>query len=504
MRKKVSKVTKAVSGVVKPQADSYESLLVLYSEQVEINRKLTETVGKLTDEVSKLREQVAELTASKNKNSTNSHKPSSTDFFNKPKPSSINKGGKSSSPKKNLGGQVGHKGNTMKLKDEPDHIVRCIPSECASCPMASSCKAEIVKIDERNVVDVEIRTVQTRFDRMQRSCPCCNGKVLKGSYPDGVNTTLQYGDGIRSLVVALTARGMVSVSRTADIIRSLIGTEIAESTICNIISSTASKLKGCYEKIRNSIVSSILAHFDETGGRDDEGLIWVHAASTDSHTYLFAHKKRGNEGIDAAGVLPYFKGIAVHDFWTPYHKYGCIHAFCDAHIDRELQGVIDNTRQRWASRLQDLLERMYIQKEELLAKGISKAPEEMKASFFNEYDEIVEAGFRRNPPPKNAKGKRGRKKKGKVLSLLERLRTYKEEILRFFSDFSVPFSNNKAERACRMNKLKTKVSGCFRGKGGAENYAIIMSVMDTARKQGLNMFHTLSSILAGDDSVLAF
>ena len=83
---------------------------------------------------------IAELEEQKNKNSGNSSKPSSTDFFNKPKPSSINKGG-SSSPKKKTGGQKGHEGSTLKLKEEPDVIHRCLPAHCLQCPSANRCSA---------------------------------------------------------------------------------------------------------------------------------------------------------------------------------------------------------------------------------------------------------------------------------------------------------------------------------------------------------------------------
>ena len=53
--------------------------------------------------------------------------------------------------------------------------------------------------------------------------------------------------------------------------------------------------------------------------------------------------QRGREAIDAAGVLPAFRGIAVHDAWAPYDGYAGLagHALCNAHALRELQAVID-------------------------------------------------------------------------------------------------------------------------------------------------------------------
>ncbi len=52
--------------------------------------------------------------------------------------------------------------------------------------------------------------------------------------------------------------------------------------------------------------------------------------------------------MDAAGVLPLFTGIAVHDCWAPYDGYAGLaaHALCNAHALRELQAVTDAAPRR--------------------------------------------------------------------------------------------------------------------------------------------------------------
>jgi transposase len=53
-----------------------------------------------------------------------------------------------------------------------------------------------------------------------------------------------------------------------------------------------------------------------------------------------------------------------------------------------------------------------------------------------------------------------------------------------------------AERDGRMMKLRQKISGGFRSEVGAKDFAVIRSVLSTARRQGWNILLTLTSQLA--------
>ena len=72
---------------------------------------------------------------------------------------------------------------------------------------------------------------------------------------------------------------------------------------------------------RDAVTAAPVAHFDETGFRVAGKLAWVHSASAGKFALITVHPKRGREAMDAAGVLPAFAGIAVHDAWAPYDTY---------------------------------------------------------------------------------------------------------------------------------------------------------------------------------------
>lgn len=486
---------------------SMEQLIDQISKQSDQLNVLTDTINNLKQIIAskdeRLSKQDAEIAALKeqlNKNSGNSHKPPGSDFFNKPKSSSINKVSKGKRPKRS-GGQKGHTGSTMKLKDTPDVIRPCLPADCIGCEFAHQCESRVR--ESRQVVDVRISSEQSRYDLIERVCPK-SGNILVGSFPEGVNAPQQYGNSLKAMVVTLSSFGMVSASRISEMMGGITGLPMSDGTVCNILADCATRCSALLPELKEKVRSSAVAHFDETGIRVGGKVHWAHTASTEQITLISAHPKRGVAGILNGGVLKGYQGVAVHDCWgSYYHKdfADTTHAVCGAHIDRELEGVIENTSQRWPRSLKRLLKKLYGAKRKLIQQGINHAPPEMIAEFFEEYDRILQKGFSRNPYPEPNKAKRGRPKRGKILSLLERLRDLKDSVLRFFTDFRVPFSNNIGEKSFRLSKLKMKVAGSFRSDTGGSNFCTIFSVIDTVRKNGGNPFEALSALFTNSFSL---
>jgi transposase len=77
------------------------------------------------------------------------------------------------------------------------------------------------------------------------------------------------------------------------------------------------------------------------------------------------------------------------------------------------------------------------------------------------------------------------------------LRTYADDVWRFATDHNIPFTNNLAEQAVRMPKVKQKISGGFRTKNGADTFCTIRSYLATMHKQGANLFHVLTLTFEG-------
>ena len=122
----------------------------------------------------------------------------------------------------------------------------------------------------------------------------------------------------------------------------------SEGMPANLSADCSRRLEPVETVIHDLAANAEVADFVETGMRAVGSLHWLHNVSTRCLTWYFAHKRRGREAMDAADLLPDFRGRAVHDFWDSYLKYDGDHAFCNAHLLRELLFLWEEQDQKWA------------------------------------------------------------------------------------------------------------------------------------------------------------
>jgi transposase len=312
-----------------------------------------------------------------------------------------------------------------------------------------------------------------------------------------VAAPVQYGPGVAGLAVYLNQEQLLPEERTCRVLAEVFGRPISEATLERAVETCHTQLAAVEAAIKQGITEAEVAHFDETGARLGGKRFWLHVASTATLTFYAAHPKRGREAMDALGVLPAFRGRAVHDGLTSYGQYqDCAHALCNAHHLRELTFVEEQLKQGWASDLKTLLLEIKQAVDTARAGGLVAVPAAVKRDFLTRYDTILADGARANPPPAPT-GKRGRPKRGKAGSLVDRLHTHKAEALAFLEDFAVPFDNNQAERDIRMTKVRQKISGGFRTTTGADRFSRIRGYISTLRKQGIPIFAALVDTLSG-------
>jgi transposase len=212
---------------------------------------------------------------------------------------------------------------------------------------------------------------------------------------------------------------------------------------------------------------------------------------------LFAvHSRRGKQAMDAAGVLPGFAGVAVHDGWAPYWRYEAVtHALCGAHLLRELEGIADEPGQGWAAGMAELLVDIKLVADRARAAGCARVDDDAQARLRSRYQRLLGDGQAANPPPCTAR--RGHRRRSPAANLLARLDRHQVEVLRSLDDCRVPFDNNQAERDLRMVKLQQKISGCWRTLDGAAAFLTLRSYVSIARKHEMNPLAVLRQLFEG-------
>ena len=405
--------------------------LEMVQQLLEQNASLLRQNEILTATIAELNQTIQELKGQLNKNSKNSSKPPSSDGYKKPAPKSLRK-----PSGKKVGGQDGHQGIHLAVITAPDEIVKHMPSACKGCQHYQICKGTACIAQKRHVIDAVVTVNVTEHQALELPVCMLHGDTRTGAFPSDVKATVQYGENLQALAVALNTVGAVSIKRTQEILSGVFNIPIATGTVSSMVKRCADSLSETVGKIKDKMIGSALGHFDETGTRVDKKLWWVHGASNCEYTYLDISPKRGTAGMEQCGVLPEFKGIAMHDCWASYWNYPDIqHAVCCAHLLRELTGIDENhPDQKWASAFIDLLLEMKKAKEKAVEKGKDSLSYYHYHKFDKKYDELIEQARKENPLPETTEKKRGRKKKGKILALAERLANYKASVCLTYQD----------------------------------------------------------------------
>jgi Transposase IS66 family len=296
---------------------------------------------------------------------------------------------------------------------------------------------------------------------IERECACC-GTRTKADAPDRVTAPVQYGPRLAGLGTYLWHGQFLSREQACTALGEMFGCAPSPAVIA-----AAKKIAAFIQPAVSAIVTTLLAsavvHFDETGFRVAGMLAWVHSASAGNYVLTTVHPKRGTEGMNAAGVLPSFTGIAVHGAWAPYDTYTGVagHALCNAHLLRGLTAVTETGSKLdviWPSRPSTRWSSSRMPQRPPATPGTPGSARRCLPGRRGTSPTPRRPGSCSTPPAAARWRKSG-------MPWRTGCGTGAGDYLRFAYDLRFPFDNNPAEQAIRMSKLK--VSGCMRSMTGA-------------------------------------
>ena len=445
--------------------------------------QLQAQIASLTQHVKDLQDRLA-------KDSHNSSLPPSSDRFVR-QPKSLRK--KSEKPS---GGQKGHPGTTLQFSQTPDEVIEHRVSVCASCQYDLR-QVEACVTLRRQVVDIPAPRLLVQEHRAeQKLCPRCQ-QLTQAEFPAGVTAPIQYGPLIGAVAVYLTQQQLLPLERTGEVLRDLLGAHMSEGTVGALIQRTACQLAPVEHQIKEALRQAAVIHQDETSVSVAGKRFWEHVTSTASLTHYQVHPSRGQEALNAIGILPGFSGISIHDAWGSYFLYDCAHAFCLVHLLRELVFQAEEQGAGWAAELIELLLLMKQATQDARAQGQRWLDPLEVVDWERAFLSWLDEGDRLTPRATAPPGTKGRVKQSAARNLLDRMCKHQSAVFCFLEDLRVDFDNNLAERDLRMLKVQQKVSGCFRSPAGAHAFSRIRGYLSALRKQGLPLLSALQATLAG-------
>ena len=460
---------------------NYKQFLTIYNQGPEevyrLFKEYEKRMESLGGKLQVISNRVSTLEFQSKKNSTNSHKPPSSDGLRKPKTKSLRE-----KTDRKTGGQPGHKGHTLHHVSQPDSVIRHRVTTCDCC--GESLENEpVVRVKARQVFDIPpIQLEVTQHETEVKTCASCGTKT-ESDFPEDVQHHVQYGTNVQSMVLYMMQYQLIPFARTKEFFQDFFDVSISEGTLWNIHQQFGTYLVEIFEpQARHQIIQASVVHFDETGLRSEGKTQWLHTLSTDRVTLQYIHEKRGTEAMNEINLLPKFRGIAVHDCLASYFVYEkCKHAVCNAHLLRDLKAVYEQTGQTWT---QDMMEILLLAKQQRECQEGPLHP--MVVTWMDDtYLDILKKGYVQNAVMANHDAEK----------LLNRLSKRQDSVLLFVKNSDVPFDNNLAERDLRMAKVKQKVSGTFRSETGAQNFAIARSFLSTLKKQKRNLFESIKQVM---------
>ena len=510
------------------------------------NDKFEQQIKELEEELKTLREEHSELeltngqlkdnlekiTSQLNADSNNSGLPTSKTPIGKEKRKPVPNLRQKSDRRK--GGQPGHRKNQLAQSIDElitgyrDHLPeefneqmqdRELIPEILNCP---NCGARItddmLTVREKEEIDFEIKINRIRHRFYEIVCSHCNMR-FKIKIPNQIKEPAQYGPHIKSLICVLLKGGIVSVNRVSLIINSLLKLNISEGYICKLARQLGEMCNDFAKEVASLFQFFAMIGWDDTVVRANGKNICFRTYVTNFISLYTAHDQKNLQGLIDDGILTSLTVLnrVIHDHNTVNYNeiFNFLNAECNAHLLRDLLRVYENNKDRaeWTLELKNTISELINKRNTMVEEDSSSTS--LPAEEINNFKQnliavlasrkvIVEQMIQEHEKRQRELGN----KSNKIIppeSLLLELRIinrlsvpeYMDAYFAWMGNFNIPITNNCSERALRTEKTHMKVSGQFASTETAEYHAMVMTYLETCKKNGINSFDAITAMFEG-------
>ena len=450
-------------------------LLIQLEDLQKLCDQLREEISSLTMENADLKNKCEHLIHQMHRDYENSSLPSSA----KPNHKKIKNSRKPTT--RTPGAQSGHPGHKRPHLEPTDFQVLPVPDSILDNPDYYLTGRLITK----QLIDVVVSTRVTEYSTPEYRNRL-TGSRGHAPFPAGVTNDTNYGENIKALAFLLKDYCNVSIDKTRELIEGITDGKVLLSK--GAVAGLTQKFSASTETERNRIFQRLLQYpvmySDATNARVNGKSSFVIVCANENEMLYFFREHKGHEGIKGTPVEQY-QQLLVHDHDKTYYNYGTDHQECLAHVLRYLQDSIDNEPHlSWNSQMKEFISSMIHETKDNRT-GLSDPQIE---AYYSRYDAILKLGqseYQTSPPDKYYRD---------GFNLLKRMIAYRENHLLFLTHPEIDYTDNLSERALRKYKRKQKQAVSFRSNNSVEFLCNAMSIIETHRLQGANIYNTVREV----------
>ena len=455
-----------------------------------------EMISNLNDEINKLKDKIDYLNAISNHDSTMVGIPTASTPIGKAKyNSSIN----SREPTdRKIGGQPGHPKSELSIPDDIDKEIEYKMDETTECPKCGS--DDLIFTGNTKTVyesTLSIKPINIKKIFYEYQCGGCGNTFFLGLKPNE-RSACHYGTAMQAVGLSLMNTCNVPINKVKTFFEGITNGKISpsEGYLAKLPMIASKKLSDFRIILKNYMIQRSLLYWDDTviNINTERGCLRFYGDETIS--YYTAHEKKDLEGIEEDKVLTLLteEQKAMHDHnkvnYNAKFKFGNLE--CNQHLQRDLKKIAIDTNHDEFLELKDLISETIHKRKEAISKGENHFSDEFIKNFSKKVKGILNRAEERNKNDYDAYFGRAEK------TLIKRIRDYYDNYFAWVSDFTLPTTNNLAEKGLRCVKSHTKASGQFQNVKTAQYYADVKTYIETCRKNGINEIYAMIRLFEGN------
>lgn len=450
------------------------------------NKRLQEKKKEMEDRIRELERELESRTPSSQSLST----PSSKQF---PK---SNRPPKGSRPR---GAPKGHRGASLRVPREADDVVVHSPDCCPDCGGKLGKESEGWS---QTVLDIQPTPIRvTRHEYKRRWCPHCRRKV--SSHASDILPNRNYGPNLATMVAFLGILG-IPLEKIQLIIETLCGHRVSVPELMDLSNLVGRAVEVEYRNLLDEVREASPVYGDETSFRIDGINNWCWDFVWDEGVVYVIHPSRGKT-VPLKVLGEDFQGLLGRDGWAAYDAVGGKHQLCYIHVNRGLARVEVK---------RGVKDRGFLEPTPARFRKRGRPSNELKE--FLRFAELLRTIMRdavrfseREPAPT---AEERREMHGKLLERLDEFTAedwtdadavrickhvvrHRDHFFTFIVHPEIRWENNTAERGVKKVAPIRNNSGGRRSREGANTLQALLSVFETWRRRGLDVYEEARSML---------